>query len=292
MPEPPISAKPDPYIHGRAPTETARLEAQAAFIGATLLDRVEVPTDPDRVLDLGCGVGAMTRRLLEKGAAHPVGIDRAPVQVAEARRLTARGAASFAVAEGGALPFRDGAFDLVFSSWFFEHVPDPPAILREAHRVLAPGGSLWAAEVESASFLAFPSSAELDRTWRAFCDQQLAFRGDPFIGRRMYGLLAEAGFDHADAWPVTLHVHNGRPDDMRAAIDEFVGILESAREAMVGSGRIDAATCERGIADLAALPRNPAASFTYTFMRCRAVKDRRGGRSGPRSGPSSPRKAA
>src|SRR5688500_17693252 len=95
----------DGYIHGRDPEETKRLEEQAAFVGGVLLDGVEVPRESDKVLDLGCGVGAMTRLILERGAAHPIGVDLEPKQVRDAKRITPKGAAAFLVADGKRLPF-------------------------------------------------------------------------------------------------------------------------------------------------------------------------------------------
>ena len=45
-------------------------------------------------------------------------------------------------AEAAYVPFRDGCFDAVICSELLEHVPDPPAVLREAYRVLREGGTL------------------------------------------------------------------------------------------------------------------------------------------------------
>ena len=220
----------------------------------------------------------MTRLLLKRGAAHPIGVDRAQVQAREAKRLTPRGAASFAVADGARLPFRDASFDLVYTSWFFEHVPDPLAVLRESYRVLAPSGSLWAAEVENSSLLIHPRSEAFTRAWAALNDQQLAFKGDPFIGRRLYSLLVEAGFESVDVFPHTFHTHMSRPTEFRGCIHEFVEIFKSARAAIVESKRLDAATWDQATAELAGLPGVPGSTFTYTFMRSRATKERRGKR--------------
>jgi ubiquinone/menaquinone biosynthesis C-methylase UbiE len=258
----------DEYIHGRDPSEVARLEEQADFIGGTLLERVDVPTAPGRVLDLGCGVGAMTRQLVKRGAVAPFAVDRSRVQLAAARRS---GGGAWVLADGGALPFPDARFDLVYSSWLLEHVPEPLGVLREVHRVLAPRGAFWAAEVENASFLVHPRSEALERTWSAFNEAQLALHGDPYVGRKMSGLLFEAGFRDVFVFPVTQHGHAGQPGPFRAFVHEFVGILESAKANVVARG-FDAATYERAIAELDALPGVPGGTFTYTFLRARAVK--------------------
>lgn len=268
----------DGYIHGRDPEETKRLEEQAAFVGGVLLDGVEVPRESDKVLDLGCGVGAMTRLLVERGAVHPVGVDVEPRQVRDARRLTPRGAASFLCADAHRLPFADGAFELVYTSWFFEHVPDVPSTLREIARVLEPGGLLWAGEVENSSFLVWPRSEALEKAWAAFNEAQLALGGDPFVGRKLSGLLLDAGFS-ADVWTHTFHGHTGKPDAFAAMVKEFVEILKSGRDNVVNTRKLlDAKIYDRAIDDLVKLPKTRGGTFTYTFMRARATRERRGRR--------------
>jgi 2-polyprenyl-3-methyl-5-hydroxy-6-metoxy-1,4-benzoquinol methylase len=98
-----------------------------------------------RVLDAGCGGGGMPLSLAEE-AAEVVGID--PVerfQDAGVRLGRERGLGNlhFALADGMALPFRNGAFDLVLSHAVIEHVADAPLYLRECARVLAPQGHVY-----------------------------------------------------------------------------------------------------------------------------------------------------
>jgi SAM-dependent methyltransferase len=96
-----------------------------------------------RVLDFGCGGG----RLVEAGLAEGLDIAGADVYYggsqsrAEAER---RGLLGGAVREmrDGALPYPDGAFDLVVNNQVLEHVEDLSATLSEIHRVLQPGGAV------------------------------------------------------------------------------------------------------------------------------------------------------
>lgn len=99
-----------------------------------------------RVLDVACGPGYGAGGAAARGAAA-VGLDLAPNMVAEASKNFPD--ADFRVGEGDTLPFADGDFDAVVSSFGIMHMPDPDEAIAEAHRVLAPGGryalTVWAA---------------------------------------------------------------------------------------------------------------------------------------------------
>jgi 2-polyprenyl-3-methyl-5-hydroxy-6-metoxy-1,4-benzoquinol methylase len=114
-----------------------------------------------RVLDAGCGGGGMPLSLAEEAAAV-VGIDPAErFQDAGVRLGRERGLRNlhFALAEGMALPFSNGVFDLVLSHAVIEHVADAPLYLRECRRVLAPRGHVY---LSTAPYLSF-AGAHLPR---------------------------------------------------------------------------------------------------------------------------------
>ncbi len=93
----------------------------------------------DRVLDVGCGEGQITRLALAKcGASLAVGVDPTRSQVVEAQRR--EGGALYARSFAAPLPFASGSFDAVVACLVFEHVDDAHAAIGEVARVLAPGG--------------------------------------------------------------------------------------------------------------------------------------------------------
>jgi SAM-dependent methyltransferase len=90
-----------------------------------------------RVLDVGCGDGQVSRLAVKLGAERVIGIDPTWNQV---RVAAERGEALFARAGAGALPFPDGAFDAVVACLVFEHIRDVDDAIAEVARVLEPGG--------------------------------------------------------------------------------------------------------------------------------------------------------
>lgn len=124
------------------------------------LERAGV-TPRGRAIDMGCGGGGMPLSLAEE-VDWVVGIDPAErFQDAGVRLARERGMhnLSFALADGMALPFAGATFDLVLSHAVIEHVADAPLYLREAARVLAPGGHIY---LSTAPYLSF-AGAHLPR---------------------------------------------------------------------------------------------------------------------------------
>jgi len=101
-----------------------------------------------RALDLGCFVGGRSLAWREHyGLAEVVGTDIDPQVLAGARAYAADEHAervAFVAAVGERLPFRDRSFDAVLSFDVFEHVQSPAEVLAECHRILKPGGRLFA----------------------------------------------------------------------------------------------------------------------------------------------------
>jgi ubiquinone/menaquinone biosynthesis C-methylase UbiE len=172
---------------------------------AVLVERVP-PHPGERVLDVACGTGVVTRLAAERvgPSGTVVGADVSPAMLAAARRASEGMPIDWREADAGALPFADASFDLVFCQQGLQFFPDRPAALREMRRVLAPGGRLglavWRRQEENAGFQALgevlarhigPQAGELPPF--ALGDAEL-----------VRGLVAEAGFREIEVRRETL----------------------------------------------------------------------------------------
>jgi SAM-dependent methyltransferase len=110
-----------------------------------LVARVPV-RDALRVLEIACGSGIVTRRLREAlpESASLVATDLNVDMLGYAREAVPATGIEWRHADMQALPFADGAFDVVVCQFGFMFPPDKPQAFREARRVLAPGGVLLA----------------------------------------------------------------------------------------------------------------------------------------------------
>lgn len=128
--------------------ELASLSSGEALLSAlTLANR--------RVIDIGSGDGGMTLFMTAQGA-HVVGVECGASQLARARQAPVAGDERYVEGVGQALPLPDRSADIVVFMNSLHHVPVPEQAnaLREAARVLVPGGLLYVAEplAEGAGF--------------------------------------------------------------------------------------------------------------------------------------------
>jgi ubiquinone/menaquinone biosynthesis C-methylase UbiE len=99
-----------------------------------------------RVLDIGCGTGTLALMLkAQKADTHVVGLDPDEHALDRAKRKAARAGVDVELVRGfaDAIPYADGSFDRVLSSFMLHHLTtdEKAATLRDVHRVLKPGGS-------------------------------------------------------------------------------------------------------------------------------------------------------
>jgi ubiquinone/menaquinone biosynthesis C-methylase UbiE len=169
-------------------TTTANLEKRQSLLSFVTAVEGRHPSEViaaiasgSEIVDVGCGNGVWARHAQERGVV--VGID---VSIAMLRGARKRGVSGLICGDARGLPLADRSADVVLMLWVLYHVPDKPTALREARRVLRPGGCLIAATNEMAE-----DGIHVDLIKRAFGE---------VLGRRI------------DRWiePLDFHVANGQ----------------------------------------------------------------------------------
>jgi ubiquinone/menaquinone biosynthesis C-methylase UbiE len=155
----------------------------------------------ERVLDVACGTGVVTRSVVPQvgPTGQVVGLDLNPGMLARARASSQPGDATVDWREGdaGALPFDASSFDAVFCQLGFQYFPDRQQAAREMHRVLKPTGRLvalvWQALGHSPGFAVLAEALE-----RYVSPAAAAVMRAPFVfgdnTGELRGLLTQAGF--------------------------------------------------------------------------------------------------
>ena len=176
----------------------------------------------DRVLDVASGDGCYSLWLADRGA-QVVGVDRSPAYLALAReRAASRPQARrvrFEMADAGALPFADAAFDLAWCAQSFYSLPDPLAALREMIRVTRPGGHIAVLENDTLHHVLLPWPAELEvavrhAQLRALSAEHAGQGLDKFyIGRNLCGIFRQCGIDRCEVRTFPVERHAPLSDD-------------------------------------------------------------------------------
>jgi ubiquinone/menaquinone biosynthesis C-methylase UbiE len=197
----------DHYIHGTSAREQQRLIEQAGKMADLLATNLELHPG-ERLLEIGCGVGAVLSQI---GRTHPdvqlCGIDISPEQIDGARRhLENQGIhdVELVVGDGAALPWPSAHVDRVRMVWVMEHVRNPVAVLKEARRVLKPSGTIHITETDYASLQPSPPDASIQALLSAFI-AHFNRHGDAHAGPRLGPWLEQAGFSQVANQMVGVH---------------------------------------------------------------------------------------
>jgi SAM-dependent methyltransferase len=217
-------------LRAKSPDE---IEARAAYLG--LLEVAE----GDRVLDVGCGSGVVTREIARRvgPSGCAVGVDPSPALLAIARDLAeVEGLGNRVELHEGsalALPFADGAFDVAIAVTALSHTPGAEGAIPEMARVVRAGGRMGVFDLDTdMTSVTHPDRALTRRIIAAASDANAV---DGWLSRRLPLLFVRAGLQH-------VRVRGFFPLDMDPR-GFYAGLAERAADSALKVGAITESEC-------------------------------------------------
>lgn len=259
------------YVHGYSQRETERLYDQADAVRELLHYDTGYPAG-SRVLEAGCGVGAQTVTLAEKSpGANILSIDISDESLKKAQALVEEKRlknVEFKRADIFSPPFEPESFDHAFVCFLLEHLARPELALASLRSVLKPGGTLTVIEGDHGSCYFHPETEASLRAWNCLIRVQAGLGGDSLIGRRLFPLLDQTGYEKIRVSPRMVYIDRSKPRLMEGFVERtIIPMVEGVKVAALEKGLIDELTWQKGIRDLYRISKTEQGTFCYTFFK-------------------------
>lgn len=194
------------------------------------------------VLEVGSGPGFITGQLLEMlPSSRLTCVDLDPVLLARARSYLADNAARVDFIEASILDtgLPDNSFDFAYARLIFQHLPDRVGAAREILRLLKPGGRLVILDVDDDLNMLYdpPDPPEIKAINERAVEEHRAKGGDRNVGRKLWRIMAEAGFQDlslelviidSDSLGLDVFIEQFTPEILKVEVDAGLITQEEA----------------------------------------------------------------
>ena len=201
-----------------------------------------------RLLEIGCGPGFLTGPLSDVvGPVGAVGLDTSAELLAAACAIVAPAHPNVTFVEGNAYAtgLGDAGFDFVYSRLVYQHLSRPLDALKEAARVVRPGGQVCLMDIDDGFLALHPCPPAFTRLTQRALDAQAKNGGDRLVARKLPALMRDAGL-------VDIRMHGISVTSLEIGIAAFLDLTTRFKAIQVGDD--EAARLSADLGALADLP--------------------------------------
>ncbi|HPG06174.1 MAG TPA: methyltransferase domain-containing protein [Saprospiraceae bacterium] len=266
----------DQYIHGYEAEEQKRLAQLNDLLNHRCLTKMRLEKG-QKVLDVGSGLGMFSRMMAD--AVGPsgmvVGIEKSEEQLTQASQWSS-GIDHLQFRQGDAysLPLERkevGFYDVTHTRFLLEHVRTPLQVVRELFRATKPGGRILLLDDDHLRFTLYPELPAFDSIWSAYLGSYEVLGNDPYVGRKLVGLLADAGCGkiHND---FVFFGSNAREPEFHFYVQNLCAIIEQARPVILSHELLEEALLDQGLKALQNWQMHPHATIWYQICWAEGIK--------------------
>lgn len=263
---------PRKYVHAGKQEEVNRLEFQAKAMEPVVAEGLRIIglRKGMRVLDAGCGTGAVTRMIAKRVAPGEVrGVDIDPLFVEAARNLAEEEGLTnvqFDLGNIDNLDFDDGSFDAAYCRLVLMHVEDPVQSVGEMRRVTKENGFIAASDNDDGGIITYPPIPAAMKAWSKYGEHAKTRGEDRYIGRKLFSIFSQAGLRSINVAPIPQVVTQQDPDllSMFAAIPREIIVAD--KEALLSKGYISEEEFELGMREIQQFTKDPGAFAMVMFF--------------------------
>lgn len=262
----------NPYLHGFIPEEQQRLIDQAGFLTPLIYPRIDYE-GCKKILEIGCGVGAQTAKLLELfPEAHITCVDNSETQLSKAKENLqfAGDRVSFILQDAMNFDLPE-QYDGVYICWVLEHISNPLKVFKSLKPYLKAGVKIWITEVFNSTFYYYPQGIHMDAYYEKYNQYQLSCGGNPDIGANVGNLLFQAGFDNIQLFPGGFHLDRRESKYLFDFLQFWKTLMKSGSQGMLEAGLITHKDIELMERDVDNIYADESSVFYYRFVQAYAT---------------------
>ncbi|MFW9808785.1 MAG: methyltransferase domain-containing protein [Candidatus Thorarchaeota archaeon] len=232
------------YVHEGTEEEVTRLEFQADEDEEHLSNEFDILQIASglKILDAGCGTGAVTRRIAKRVApSNVVGVDLDEFFITKAKEFAAKEEIEniqFEVGDVTDLRFSDSMFDLSYCRLVLMHVQNPVKVVSELRRVTKSGGIVAVSDTDDDVMLIYPPTPKSTELRMKSIEWMKTKNVNRHIGKQLYDIFQQAELKSIRIIPLPAVMTRDNAEALEAYISNLKQSYEQIKDLLIEQGII------------------------------------------------------